>query len=116
MRLMRPEEEKNATVRSSALWGKGGRGLLSSLAVVVALAAPTAALAEEGSGSSGSASFKAYTSPGLLNSARLAPGKTFDVIVDGTHGQVDRRRRSGSEEGRWLTFRARAWACAFATR
>ena len=55
MRLMRPEEEKNATVRSSALWGKGGRGLLSSLAVVVALAAPTAALAEEGSGSSGSA-------------------------------------------------------------
>jgi serine protease AprX len=87
MRLMRPEEEKNATVRSSALWGKGGRGLLSSLAVVVALAAPTVAVAEEGSGSSGSASFKAYTSPGLLSTARQAPGKTFDVIVDGTQGK-----------------------------
>ena len=48
---------------------------------------PTAALAEEGSGSSGSASFKAYTSPRLLIRLASAPGKTFDVIVDGTQGK-----------------------------
>jgi serine protease AprX len=87
MRLMRPIEERNATLRLSALWGKGGRGLLSTLAVLVALAVPAVAGADEGSGSSGDSSFKAYLSPGLLSSAKQTPGGTFDVIVQGTYGK-----------------------------
>ena len=98
MRLMRPDEEKNATVRSSAiwtkpdetrssaLWGKGGRGLLSVLVLVLALAAPSAGLADEGTSSAGEASFKAYLSPGLLTAARENPGGTFDVIIQGSAG------------------------------
>jgi serine protease AprX len=86
MRLMRPDEEKNSTIRSSALWGKGGRGLLSTLVVVLALAAPAAALAEEGSSNTGS-SIKTYLSPGLLSAAKENPGKAFDVIVQGSAGK-----------------------------
>src|ERR671910_453858 len=99
MRLMRPDEEKNATVRSSAiwtkpdetrssaLWGRGGRGLLSVLVLVLALAAPAAGLADEGTSSAGEASFKAYLSPGLLTAARENPAGTFDVIVQGSAGK-----------------------------
>jgi serine protease AprX len=61
--------------RSSALWGKGGRGLVATLAVAVGLAAP-AAYAD-----SGSESFKAYTTPGLLEAAKANPKGTFDVIL-----------------------------------
>ena len=112
MRLLRPTEE-NTTVRSSALWGKGGRGLLSTLAVVVALAVPAAAFADEGSGSSGSSSFKAYLSPGLLSSAQTTPGKSFDVIVQGSYGkssaEVAREVKRAIEEnpGRGLGLRLR---------
>jgi serine protease AprX len=63
--------------RSSALWGKGGRGLVATLAVGIALAAP-AAYADNGS-----ASFKAYTSPGLTAAAQANPKATFDVILVG---------------------------------
>jgi serine protease AprX len=99
MRLMRPDEEKNATVRSSAiwtkpdetrssaLWGKGGRGLLSVLVLVLAIAAPTAALADEGTSTAGDASIKAYLSPGLLTAAQENPARTFDVIVQGSAGK-----------------------------
>jgi serine protease AprX len=87
MRLMRPDEEKNSTTRSSALWGKGGQGLLATFVAVLALAAPSAALSEEGSSSSGESSFKAYLSPGLLSSAKQSPGGTFDVIVQGSYGK-----------------------------
>jgi serine protease AprX len=113
MRLMRPTEERDATVRSSALWGKGGRGLLSTLAVLVALAVPATALADEGSGSSGSSSFKAYLSPGLLSSAQATPGKPFDVIVQGSYGkssaEVAREVKRAIEEapGRGLGLRLR---------
>ena len=62
-------------VRSSALWGKGGRGFLATLALVIALGAPTA------SAETGSSSFKAYTTPGLLAEAQANPGATFDVIL-----------------------------------
>jgi serine protease AprX len=61
--------------RSSALWGKGGRGLVATLAVAIGLAAP-AAYAD-----SGSESFKAYTTPGLLEAAKANPKGTFDVIL-----------------------------------
>src|SRR5918994_811922 len=99
MRLMRPDEEKNATVRSSAiwtkpdetrssaLWGKGGRGLLSVLVLVLALAAPSAGLADEGTSSAGEAPFKAYLSPGLLTAARENPGGAVYVIIQGSAGK-----------------------------
>ena len=113
MRLMRPAEEKNATVRSSALWGRGGRGLLSTLVILVALAAPTTAVADEGSGSSGSSSYKAYLSPGLLNAAGATPGKPFDVIVQGSYGKSTRdvadevKRTMEEYPGRGLGLRLR---------
>ena len=113
MRLLRPLEEKNSTVRSSAIWGKGGRGLLSTLAVLVALAAPTTGFADEGSGSSGSSSYKAYLSPGLLSAAKATPGKPFDVIVQGSYGKstgdVTREVKRAMEDvpGRGLGLRFR---------
>ena len=38
--------------RSSVLWGKGGRGILVSCVAAFALAAPMAAMADSGKGSS----------------------------------------------------------------
>ena len=63
--------------RSSALWGKGGRGFLATLVVAVGLAAPVA------NADSGSPSFKAYTTPGLIAKAQATPRATFDVILVG---------------------------------
>jgi serine protease AprX len=65
--------------RSSALWGKGGRGFLATLVVAVGLAAPVA-YADSGSGSP---SFKAYATPGLIAKAQATPRATFDVILVG---------------------------------
>ena len=60
--------------RSSALWGKGGRGLVSLVVVALALTASTAATAS---------SRYAYTTPGLLASAKANPSQTFNVIIQG---------------------------------
>jgi serine protease AprX len=60
--------------RSSALWGKGGRGFVSFVVVALALTASTAA---------GAASRYAYTTPGLLVSAKASPSQTFNVIIQG---------------------------------
>jgi serine protease AprX len=60
--------------RSSALWGKGGRGFVSFVVVALALTASTAA---------GAASRYAYTTPGLLASAKANPSQTFNVIIQG---------------------------------
>jgi serine protease AprX len=87
VRLLRPDEEKNSTIRSSALWGKGGQGLVAAFVAVLALVAPSAAFSEEGSGSSGSGSLDAYLSPGLYAMAKENPAKTFDVIVQGSRGK-----------------------------
>jgi serine protease AprX len=62
--------------RSSALWGKGGRGFVATFALAIALAAP-AAYADD------SASFKAYTTPGLIAAAQANPKGTFDVVLMG---------------------------------
>jgi serine protease AprX len=61
--------------RSSVLWGKGGRGMVVSLVLVVALAAPLAAMAK----SSGNkpAPGSTFIAPGLLKD----PGAKVDVIV-----------------------------------
>ena len=69
----------NGEARSSALWGKGGRGFLATLVVAVGLAAPVA-YADSGSGSP---SFKAYTTPGLIAKAQATPRASFDVILVG---------------------------------
>ena len=61
--------------RSSALWGKGGRSFLATLVLAIGVAAPTA------SGETGSSSFEAYTTPGLLAEAQADPRGTFDVIL-----------------------------------
>jgi serine protease AprX len=61
--------------RSSALWGKGGRGFLATLVLAIAVGAPTA------SAETGSSSFKAYTTPGLLAEAQANPSGTFNVIL-----------------------------------
>jgi serine protease AprX len=60
--------------RSSALWGKGGRGFVSFVIVALALTASTAASAS---------SRYAYTTPGLLASAKAHPSQTFNVIIQG---------------------------------
>jgi serine protease AprX len=60
--------------RSSALWGKGGRGFVSLIIVALALTASTAA---------GAAARYAYTTPGLLASAKANPSQTFNVIIQG---------------------------------
>ena len=60
--------------RSSALWGNGGRALVSAVVVALALTAATAASA---------ASRYAYTTPGLLASAKAHPSQTFNVIIQG---------------------------------
>jgi serine protease AprX len=65
--------------RFSALWGKGGRGFLATLVVAVGLAAPVA-YADSGSGSP---SFKAYATPGLIAKAQATPRASFDVILVG---------------------------------
>jgi serine protease AprX len=61
--------------RSSALWGKGGRGLVGAVVIALALSAPVAYA------DTGSESFKAYTTPGLLDAASANPRGTFDVIL-----------------------------------
>jgi serine protease AprX len=60
--------------RSSALWGNGGRALVSAVVVALALTAATAASA---------APRYAYTTPGLLASAKAHPSQTFNVIIQG---------------------------------
>ena len=60
--------------RSSALWGKGGRGLATLAVLTLALIAPMGANAS---------SRYAYTTPGLIVSAKANPAATFNVIVQG---------------------------------
>jgi hypothetical protein len=60
--------------RSSALWGKPGRGFFSLIVVVLALTASRAASASPR---------YAYTTPGLLTSAKANPSQTFNVIIQG---------------------------------
>src|SRR5918992_3676208 len=91
MRLMRPHEEKNATVRSSAvwtkpdetrssaLWGKGGRGFIGVLALVVALMAPATGFAHGGDD-------HAVVPSSLLTKAKNYPRRGFSVIVQADRG------------------------------
>ena len=71
--------------RSSVLWGKGGRGILVSCVAAFALAAPMAALADSGKGTSGKGAIaSSFIAPSLLN----ATGKV-DVIIQSSKGTSD---------------------------
>src|SRR5437763_10734584 len=65
--------------RSSVLWGKGGRGMVVAM-LVVALAAPLAAMANPGTSSSTPIA-SSFIAPSLLT----AKGKV-DVIIRSTDG------------------------------
>ena len=74
---------KAQDVRSSALWGRGGRTKAALIAfVVVALTVPAAGVAGAASGTGGSALVPAA----LLAQATANPLQTFHVIVQGTKG------------------------------
>jgi serine protease AprX len=60
--------------RSSALWGKPGRALASMVVVALALVATTAP---------GASTRYAYTTPGLIQSAKANSSQTFNVIIQG---------------------------------
>jgi serine protease AprX len=66
--------------RSSALWGKGGRAFALTLVAALALAAPTAATAHGGKKKHEPA---AYVAPALYEAAKADPKRVFDVIVQG---------------------------------
>src|SRR6185503_9760262 len=72
--LMRLDRGANGDLRQSALWGKPGRGFVSLIVVVLALTASAAASASPR---------YAYTTPGLLTSAKANPSQTFNVIIQG---------------------------------
>ena len=70
-------------VRSSALWGRGGRGILVALVAAFALAVPLAAGAQSSSSGPGHG---AYVAPSLLQAARENPGAKLDVIIQSDAG------------------------------
>jgi serine protease AprX len=74
---LRQVEEGDVKVRSSALWGKGGRGFAVTLVLALALSVPVVATADS------DAERLAYASPGLLEAAQADPAGSFDVIVQG---------------------------------
>src|SRR5437773_6683744 len=79
---MRVERETGGA-RSSALWGRGGRGLPVALLAVLALALPVGAAAHDGSRGSGDGT---YVAPGLLAKAKQSPGAKIDVIIQSDAG------------------------------
>jgi serine protease AprX len=80
--------------RSSALWGKGGRGSILAVVAAFALAAPLAATAAPtdggGNGSSGrGASDATWVSPSLRDTSKQRPNERIRVIVQSTGGALD---------------------------
>jgi serine protease AprX len=80
--------------RSSALWGKGGRGSILAVVAAFALAAPLAATAAPsdrgGNGDSGKgASDATWVSPDLRDAAKQRPNERIRVIVQSTGGSLD---------------------------
>ncbi len=71
--------------RSSALWGKPGRRFTALLAVITVLAAPVAAPAENGTGSS-----DALVPDGLMAQAQSHPTSVYRVIVQAKPGKSSR--------------------------
>ncbi len=98
--------------RSSARVGKSGRGAALLLVLVIVLGAPMAA----GAGRSSNPhdpGIRAYLSPGLLEQAQASPNATFNVIIEGSHGQTsaevaaDVSSARSSDPGRGIGLRKR---------
>jgi serine protease AprX len=93
--MSRASGSSRGDVRSSALWGKGGRGaevrtraatgksgrgVVAVLSLVVALGIPTAGLAGNGKGDDRREK-GAYVAPSLLEGAKRTPDKKIRVII-----------------------------------
>ncbi len=89
--------------RSSALWGKGGRGFVTAFAALFLLGVPLIASADNGSSKASGAD--TYVSPRLLKLASEHPGSKLDVIVQsqsGVSGAEDASTEAGGSLGRRL--------------
>lgn len=82
--------------RSSALWGKGGRGFVVTAVAVLALGAPLAATAAPGGhgpkqfdGPSASAPNQTYVAPDLQDKAKKHPTDWTRVIIQSSGGATD---------------------------
>src|SRR5206468_12901900 len=73
--------------RSNALWGKGGRGLVTMMAAALVLGIPLAASAGS-NGSAGDSTQQTYVSPGMFIQADKHPNKTIHVIVTSNGGEL----------------------------
>src|SRR5512133_2003813 len=76
--------------RSSALWGKGGRGAVTALAAMLVLSVPFAASAPK----HGRLAIKVtpkqtWISPGLVKSARQHPNQYVRVIIQSSNGNIN---------------------------
>ena len=75
--------EPGIGVCSSALWGRGGRGILVALVAAFALAVPLAAGAQSSASGPGGGT---YVAPSLLKQAKESPGAKLDVIIESSAG------------------------------
>jgi serine protease AprX len=77
--------------RSSALWGKGGRGSIVTTVAILALAAPIAAGANGGSSGPGGDSNKndTWVQPELKTKALTSPNEQVKVIIQSNFGEQD---------------------------
>ena len=73
-------------IRTSALWGRGGRGAAVTLVAVFALCAPLAALADGGVGAKPAARQGSYVPAELLKLAQASPGQRVPVIIQAAAG------------------------------
>ena len=75
--------------RSSALWGKGGRGFVLTAVAVLVLAAPLAASADSGEkGLKPAKPDRSYVAAGLLAQAKENPGEKIKLIVQSGGGSA----------------------------
>jgi serine protease AprX len=81
--------------RSSALWGKGGRGSIVTMVAVFALAAPVAASAQAGSSAKGGGDRDhTYVQKDLERKAKDNPNELVRVIVQSNYGSADAQTKS----------------------
>src|SRR5512146_9190 len=94
----RSKHGRNRVLRSSALWGKGGRGFIVTAVAVLALGAPLAAIAAPGPGKakgpSPSNRSGTFVSPDLQTKAKAHPYDLVKVIIQSSYGTTDARGKA----------------------
>ena len=94
----RSKHGRNRVLRSSALWGKGGRGFIVTAVAVLALGAPLAATAApgpgKGKGPSPSNRSGTFVSPDLQTKAKAHPNDLVKVIIQSSYGTTDARGKA----------------------